>query len=223
MSHDFFPSLSGESVSFCAPAPSIHLQSSYLGQSVPFLPSADPRTRLSPSQTTVSLLFLQPAMCQWKKAESDFLCRSSSCHCATHQTFQHTAWSGCISPDYCRFSSFCPSCYVSLAEAFLWISTGARLAVFVALLGTQARERKSQRCGRGGGGLCIVFGATGHVLTWAKATEAWGKGSCRGKGEEEGIRERERASTAVSSLNLTLIRNNRAGGSRGPSLDPNSL
>lgn len=152
MSHDFFPSLSGESVSFCAPAPSIHLQSSYLGQSVPFLPSADPRTRLSPSQTTVSLLFLQPAMCQWKKAESDFLCRSSSCHCATHQTFQHTAWSGCISPDYCRFSSFCPSCYVSLAEAFLWISTGARLAVFVALLGTQARERKSQRCGRGGGG-----------------------------------------------------------------------
>lgn len=47
-------SLRGESVSFCAPTHSIHLQSSYLGQSVPFLPGADPRTLLSPSQTTVS-------------------------------------------------------------------------------------------------------------------------------------------------------------------------
>ncbi len=39
----------------------------------------------------------------------------------------------------------------------------------------------------------------------------------------ESEREREQASTAVSSLNAPLIRNNRAGGSRGPSLDPNSL
>lgn len=90
-------SLKGESVSFCAPAHSIHLQSSYLGQSVPFLPGADPRTLLSPSPPTSVSTPVPPAShVLVKKAESDFLCRSSSCHRATHQSFRYMyreAWS----------------------------------------------------------------------------------------------------------------------------------
>lgn len=131
----FFPplSLKGESVSFCAPAHSIHLQSSYLGQSVPFLPGADPRTLLSPSPPTSVSTPVPPANhVLVKKSRVRFPVQEQQLPpCHTPELSVHVQ-RGLIHlslnvPDCCCFCSFCPSSYVYLAGELLWTSLAAHL------------------------------------------------------------------------------------------------